>query len=523
MTNNIINSKLISIKANVNFDALTAEASAATSEFACNAQTTLKDLGQTIDGITSLVQADFSSSEGLVNARLSLANITSAVPGLSSDLVGDVSGEASDLDLITGSTSSNGSLKIMVGSASPEAIAFALSSVTGRATEEIQSLTTSFTSSEFQDGISKISASINVGIGQAFGLAINDFSSSIASLLRTNVGYNLSDVSITLNSYLVSQIKTLGTFTDSEINQSLNLLISGDILAATDYIESVTGADRAVIHDLLVTLDTDVTNDLSDDSLAQIINRTKTEIINAGAPGSSTNPAYSPDRSNTSSPLPYTLHGNSNSGNPNVVATTVDRIDPAYFTYVNTQEEMIAELRSSTREITTVIAHWTGTYTNQDIGAEEVNNWHVDRGWAGCGYHYLIRRDGKLQRGRPLNRQGAHAGNTDRDFNPYSIGIAMVGGYNCPSGTVSPHRYISAESLTAAQMKTYEMFMDLFYQVHPGGQAFGHVDVDNKGLLDPGFDVAEYVRIKFGKYNLTNAPRVYGPASSAIIAAGRYS
>ena len=102
MTNNIINSKLISIKANVNFDALTAEASAATSEFACNAQTTLKDLGQTIDGITSLVQADFSSSEGLVNARLSLANITSAVPGLSSDLVGDVSGEASDLDLITG-------------------------------------------------------------------------------------------------------------------------------------------------------------------------------------------------------------------------------------------------------------------------------------------------------------------------------------------------------------------------------------------------------------------------------------
>ncbi len=509
MANNIINSKLKSIQANVNFDALTSAASAATSEFVCNSQTTLKNLGQTVDGVTSLVQGDFYSVDGVISASASLANITSAVPGLESSLIGDVSSAASDLGLITGSGASNGSLKIMIGSAAPEAVAFALSTVTGKSLEEIQSKTTGLTTSDFQDGITKISASVNVGIGQSFSLAIGDFSSAISSLLRTNVGYNLSDVSITLNSYLVQQIQTLGTFTPDQIDTSLNLLIKGDINGAVDYIEGITGGDPEVIRDLLVSLNTDITADLKDDSLSQIIARTNAGIENAGS------------RTNTSSPRSYTLHGNSNSGNSGNYNSSL--IDSSYFTYINTQEEMVAELRSATREITTVITHWTATYTNQDIGSEEVNQWHVDRGWSGCGYHYIIRRDGRIQRGRPLNRQGAHSGGSNPGFNTYTIGVAFAGGYNCPSGTRNPDRYISAESLTYAQMKTYESFMDSFYQVHPGGQAYGHVDTDDKGKVDPGFDVAEFVRNKFGKYNLTNAPRVYGPASSAIIAAGRYS
>ena len=38
---------------------------------------------------------------------------------------------------------------------------------------------------------------------------------------------------------------------------------------------------------------------------------------------------------------------------------------------------------------------------------EEVNRWHLERGWTGIGYHFYIRKDGKVYRGRPEWAVGA--------------------------------------------------------------------------------------------------------------------
>jgi N-acetyl-anhydromuramyl-L-alanine amidase AmpD len=185
---------------------------------------------------------------------------------------------------------------------------------------------------------------------------------------------------------------------------------------------------------------------------------------------------------------------------------------------VDSYEELVAEFRAATREITEVVAHWTGTYNNQDIGSEEVHEWHLARGWSGIGYHYIIRRDGRIQRGRPLNQQGAHAG--DNGHNRYSIGVSMAGGYNCPSGTANPNSYISADSLTSQQMDSFNEFMRAFYEVWPGGQAWGHVDTDTKGKVDPGFSVPDYVQSRFGKTNVSVTGQT-APLSNTQIAAAR--
>ena len=60
------------------------------------------------------------------------------------------------------------------------------------------------------------------------------------------------------------------------------------------------------------------------------------------------------------------------------------------------------------------------------IGAEEIRKWHTDppRNWSDIGYHYVIRRDGSVEKGRPINIAGAHA----KGHNSHSIGICMVGG-----------------------------------------------------------------------------------------------
>lgn len=55
----------------------------------------------------------------------------------------------------------------------------------------------------------------------------------------------------------------------------------------------------------------------------------------------------------------------------------------------------------------------------------DIHNWHLNNGWSGCGYHFLIRKDGSIWRGRPENTIGAHVSG----FNTNSLGICAEGAY----------------------------------------------------------------------------------------------
>jgi N-acetylmuramoyl-L-alanine amidase len=170
------------------------------------------------------------------------------------------------------------------------------------------------------------------------------------------------------------------------------------------------------------------------------------------------------------------------------------------FTYVSSLEELEAELRSATREITETVIHWTANYIDQaKVGADNIHQVHLQRGFSGCGYHYIIKRDGRIQRGRPINQVGAHA--KDFGHNTYSIGISHVAGYNCVSGTPNPERYVSSDSISSAQWKAQKDFLTAFYRVFPGGQVLGHYQCTTSGKIDPGFDVNAYIKNTFNKTN----------------------
>lgn len=72
--------------------------------------------------------------------------------------------------------------------------------------------------------------------------------------------------------------------------------------------------------------------------------------------------------------------------------------DPV-FPYISSVEELQAEFKNIVRDVTEIVVHWTETPTNKNIGSEEINAIHLANGLAGIGYHYVIRRDGSLQRG----------------------------------------------------------------------------------------------------------------------------
>ena len=57
---------------------------------------------------------------------------------------------------------------------------------------------------------------------------------------------------------------------------------------------------------------------------------------------------------------------------------------------------------------------------------EEVHHWHLNKGWAGCGYHFFIRKNGEIYVGRPIDTVGAHT----YGHNNESIGVCFEGDFN---------------------------------------------------------------------------------------------
>ena len=61
------------------------------------------------------------------------------------------------------------------------------------------------------------------------------------------------------------------------------------------------------------------------------------------------------------------------------------------------------------RIITLIIIHCSAVGPGQVSGFREIDRWHHQRGFKyGCGYHKIIRRDGTIEEGRPLEMIGAH-------------------------------------------------------------------------------------------------------------------
>jgi len=80
------------------------------------------------------------------------------------------------------------------------------------------------------------------------------------------------------------------------------------------------------------------------------------------------------------------------------------------------------------RDIKQLVIHCSATQDSLNIGFREINSWHRERGWlsesgVSCGYHYIIRRDGTVEIGRPERDEGAHV----RGHNDDSLGICIIG------------------------------------------------------------------------------------------------
>lgn len=146
------------------------------------------------------------------------------------------------------------------------------------------------------------------------------------------------------------------------------------------------------------------------------------------------------------------------------------------------------------RNIDSIIVHCSATKAGQDFTATDIDRWHRERGFNGIGYHYVIRLDGKLEKGRDVALAGAHC----KGWNERSIGICYIGGLD-ENGR-------PADTRTNAQKRVlYQIIMDLQREYNIL-QVLGHrdtsPDLNGDGVIEPYeyvkacpcFDVKEFLR-----------------------------
>ena len=121
------------------------------------------------------------------------------------------------------------------------------------------------------------------------------------------------------------------------------------------------------------------------------------------------------------------------------------------------------------RVITLLIIHCSAVKPDQTSSVAQIDTWHRQRGWKfGIGYHYVVRRNGEIEHGRPEWMIGAHCLN----HNAHSIGICYEGGLDA--------RGQPDDTRTAEQKASLRRLLEDLHCRYPRALIVGHHDLDPK-------------------------------------------
>lgn len=120
----------------------------------------------------------------------------------------------------------------------------------------------------------------------------------------------------------------------------------------------------------------------------------------------------------------------------------------------------------------------------QSCTAADLHSWHLDKGWSGIGYHFFVRKDGSIYRGRPLDVMGAHV----EGMNNCSIGICAEGAYQSKDKTMPQTQYNAIVELCIYLKQNY----------YPNAKIVGHREIGDSDC--PG----QYYPLEQIKRDITN-------------------
>lgn len=128
-----------------------------------------------------------------------------------------------------------------------------------------------------------------------------------------------------------------------------------------------------------------------------------------------------------------------------------------------------------------IAVHCAATTPAMDIGRAEIDRWHRAKGWLMIGYHFIIRRDGRVEIGRPVDAIGAHV----EGYNAVSVGICLVGGVDAQGR--------AEDNFTIAQWGALAELLIELKAKYPNATIQGHRDFPRVAKDCPCFDVRRWI------------------------------
>lgn len=408
-----------------------------------------------------------------------ISELDESLPGVGGKVKPTVDASAkSASSAITGSSVSEGYNHIPVVNPIPAAMSSALSGMSNQITSgDIGSIVQKATSSinpalalelpSFDNILDLPSIDLNINLDLDLSNISNKLNKNIGDVLPTVTGRPVLDTMHKMNNSVGQIISGFGLSNNSTSKQFaeniLKDLAEGATAAALDYaVEKVTGFDLSELESKI---------GIFNDTLGSI----SAMISIEGGITISTNPIRS---------ISNTIYEGS---------------------VVNSRDEIKAEIINTKRELNTAIVHWSESYADQDIGVSD-----IIKSAGSVEYHYVIRKNGSIQRGKPIGAIADHADS----YNEKSVSILLVGGYKGTKGEVSE---LSEESINLSQKNSLVALIGVLYEVIPGIKIYGHGEIDESvSRLEPGIDIPKLIENKFGKSNLATPTIIKGPDNQSV-------
>ena len=120
------------------------------------------------------------------------------------------------------------------------------------------------------------------------------------------------------------------------------------------------------------------------------------------------------------------------------------------------------------RRIDRIIVHCSATNPEQDFCAADIDRWHKAKGWSGIGYHYVVKLDGTIEKGRTVEKAGAHA----FGYNKRSIGLCYIGGVDMDGNPT--------DTRTVSQKLAMRIFIHMLKNDYPNATVHSHSEFSKK-------------------------------------------
>ena len=134
-----------------------------------------------------------------------------------------------------------------------------------------------------------------------------------------------------------------------------------------------------------------------------------------------------------------------------------------------------------------IVQHYSATPIERDFTAADIDEMHRQRGFREIGYHYFIRKNGKVETGRDLSQPGRfETGAHSQGENSASVGICVEGGVTLAA------KNVGVDNRTPAQIKAQIALIRELLVRFPNAKVVGHRDMPGAATQCPGYDAAAW-------------------------------